>query len=159
LVERGLFDPELAQWLGLCIEVPPLRERPEDLESNVWVALYRASRVLGRAPVGIEPDALAALSGHDWPGNVAELLVVLERAVQACSGARVRLQDLPPLVGREERRPRDPLDRTYHELERELLTRALERSAQNKSEAARILGLKRSTFIDKLRRQGIETSL
>jgi DNA-binding NtrC family response regulator len=162
LVDAGAFDPELGRWLSpLRVEVPPLRERREDLPSLVLLALDRACRVLGRTVVGIEPEALEVLLAHDWPGNLRELQSVIDRAVARTEGSKVSRKDLPPLprgmaTAEGVERDDDPLVGTYTALEKRILERALERAAGNKSEAARLLGLKRTTFLDKLRRHRID---
>ena len=156
LAATGTFDAELARWLGqLHLHVPALRERPQDFESHLWLSLDRATRRLGRPALGMEPDAIEILARHDWPGNAAELDSVVERAVGHSHGPRIGIENLPPLVSQDARPIGDPLACTYHEIERKMLVRALERADQNKSEAARLLGLKRTTFLDKLRRQGL----
>jgi len=155
LVAADAIDPELAQWLTpLALGVPPLRERREDLPSLVLLALDRATRTQGRPPVGIEQAALDALLVHDFPGNLRELASVIERAVRAARGAKVLRDDLPPLgaATREEH----PLSGSYEAVERRLLEHALLRAAGNKSEAARLLALKRTTFLDKLRRYKLD---
>ena len=154
LADVGAFDPELARWLSpLRLDVPPLRERTEDLASIVLLALDRACRVHGRDVVGIDAEAQRALEAHGWPGNLRELQQVIDRAVAVSTGPKVRLADLPPLAAAAPAATtEDPLDGTYAELERKVLVHALSRAAGNKSEAARLLGLKRTTFLDKLRR-------
>ena len=156
LQRRGALDPELARLLtqpGLTI--PPLRDRREDVPSLSLLAIDRACRVLAREPVGITEEAMAALVDHDWPGDVAELELIIELAVAKASSTTIALCDLPPLAwpGPDQE---EPLTGTYVEVERRLLERALLRSGGNKSEAARMLGLKRTTFLDKLRRHGLE---
>jgi two-component system response regulator HydG len=156
LVDVGAFDPELERWLSpLRLDVPPLRERPEDLPSLVLLEIDRASRVLGRETIGVDAAALEELARHDWPGNLPELEWVIDRAVSAASAPRILPTDLPRLVRGDDSRGPDPLDGTFAEVERVILVRALERCDGNKTEAARLLGLKRSTFHDKLRRAGI----
>ena len=156
LRRRGALDPELAEtFSGSDMVIPPLRERREDLPSLVLLAIDRACRVLASGPVGIEQEAMAALVAHDWPGDVAELEFIVELAVSHVRGKSIRLVDLPPLAWPAEGED-DPLSGTYVEVERRFLERALLRAGGNKSEAARILGLKRTTFLDKLRRHGLE---
>lgn len=153
---QGALDPDLAAcFCAAGLTIPPLRERREDVPSLVLLAVDRACRVLARAPVGIDQEAMGALVGHDWPGDVAELELVIELAVANASAKTIALRDLPPLAwpGTDEG---ESLSGTYLEVERRLLERALLRSAGNKSEAARMLGLKRTTFLDKLRRHGLE---
>ena len=155
LRHASALDPELARrFTGHEVVVPSLRDRREDVPSLVLLAIDRACRVLGREPVGIEQDAMTALVSHDWPGDVAELELAVELAVARAAGQSIRLADLPaqPSPGQDGAW----LDGTYLDVERQLLQRTLRRAAGNKSEAARMLGLKRTTFLDKLRRHGLE---
>ncbi|MDH5676665.1 MAG: sigma-54-dependent Fis family transcriptional regulator, partial [Myxococcales bacterium] len=131
--------------------------RAEDLPSLLLLALDRASRVLGRPTIGIEPAARERLLRYDWPGNEEELQAVVERAVGRAQGPRVTLAELPELAAaRGAGDGPHALDGTYEAVERRVLARALERASGNKSEAARLLGLKRTTFLTKLARHGIE---
>lgn len=161
LVTLGAMDAELARWLTRSVlAVPALRDRAEDVASLVLLALDRATRVLGREAMGMEPDALERLRAYEWPGNLPEVPEVVLAAVRACDGARVSVADLPPQV-RDAKRAgaapeAHPLDGTYDDLELRILRHALTRAAGNKSEAARLLGLKRTTFLDKLERYGDE---
>lgn len=150
----GILDEDLAAWLDPgTVRVPPLRERRDDMPSLVLLALDRACRVHGREPMGVEQGALEVLLAHDWPGNLRELQHVVDRAVANARGPKVTRADLPPLAGIAP--PADPLEGTWNDVERRLLDRALKRADGNKSEAARSLGLKRTTFLDKLRRHGM----
>ena len=150
LAKLEAFSPELARrFAPLTLSVPPLRERREDVPSLVLLALDRTCRRLGREVVGIEQEALDKLARHHWPGNQQELDSVIDHAVQSASGSKIALADLPPLVPAVEV---DPFAGTYAEIERRVLVAALERAGGNKSEAARLLDLKRTTFLDKLKR-------
>lgn len=156
LKQRRMIDPGLARCFGRSdLRIPALRDRREDLPSLALLAIDRSCRILARDPIGIDQEAMAALIAHDWPGDVAELELVIELAVAKASTKTVTLRDLPPLVwsGNDED---ESLSGTYLEVECRLLQRALLRSGGNKSEAARMLGLKRTTFLDKLRRHGLE---
>jgi two-component system response regulator HydG len=153
LVEAGLFDAELHRRLEpLTLEVPPLRERREDVPSLVLLALDRSCRTAGRPVLGIDADALEALVAHPWPGNLRELASVIDRAVERAVGPTVSRAALPALTAVEPEETGDPWAGTFAELELRILEHALERAQGNKSEAARLLGLKRSTFLDKLKR-------
>lgn len=162
LARVGAFDPELARRLEpLRLDVPPLRERREDLPSLVLLALDRACRALGREVLGIDDAAVARLLAYGWPGNLRELQSVIDRAVVSARAPRVTELDLPVLpepAKAESAEALDPLDGTWNEIELRALRAALDRAAGNKSEAARLLGLKRTTFLDKMRRAGLETS-
>jgi DNA-binding NtrC family response regulator len=156
LRRRGALDPNLASCFSRPgLTIPPLRDRREDVPSLALLAIGRACRVLAREPVGIEQQAMGALVAHDWPGDVAELELVIELAVTEASTKTIALRDLPPLAWPAADEG-ESLSGTYLEVERRLLERALLRSGGNKSEAARMLGLKRTTFLDKLRRHGLE---
>lgn len=154
LVERSSMDAGLAERVSaLRVHVPPLRERPEDLGSLVLFAIDRACRASGSATLGIAEDALAELASHDWPGNELELFALVERAVRRATPPRVTKADVGPLVVRESG---DPLAGSLADIEKRALETALARAGGNKSEAARLLGVARTTFLDKLKRAGIE---
>lgn len=153
LAAIGAFDLELyRRFEPLVLRVPPLRERREDVPSLVLLALDRTCRTAGRPVLGIDPDALQVLVEHDWPGNQRELASVIDRAVARAAGPTVRIGDLPPLARAEVERVVDPWTGTYAELEARILVHAMSQAKGNKSEAARLLGLKRTTFLDKLKR-------
>jgi DNA-binding NtrC family response regulator len=154
LVAQGALVPELRELLTSVLRVPPLRERTEDVSSLVLLALAQSARVLGKPPVGLEPAAQARLLSYAWPGNDEELQAAIELAVARCKGPRVALSDLPLLGPGGE--AEHPLDGTLERVERRVLQHALERTDGNKSEAARLLGLPRTTFLDKLRRHGLD---
>lgn len=159
LEAAGHLEPELAARLGAAtLDVPPLRQREEDFESLMLLALDRASRIHGRDTVGIDAAAKRVLMRHDWPGNQRELQSVIDRAVAACGGERVTVEDLPPLASEAPKVAQlaDPLAGTLEATEKRALERALAAAGGNKSEAARSLGLKRTTFLDKLRRHKLE---
>jgi DNA-binding NtrC family response regulator len=158
LVAEGALDPELLAFFAAHVRVPPLRERSEDLPSLILFALDSATRVLGRPAVGLEPAAQQRLVAHDWPGNLDELHAVIELAVARCNGSRITLGELPAF-GPKPAATKDsghPLDGTLERVEKRVLQRALERTNGNKSEAARLLGLPRTTFLDKLRRYDLD---
>jgi DNA-binding NtrC family response regulator len=151
LIAQGALCAELARWLRpVSYNVPPLRECREDLESLTLLALDRAGRVLGKNVPGLAPEALAALKDYPFPLNHYELELLIERAVADASGLRVELMDLPPL-------PRGNASLgSFLDQERDILRRALEQAGGNRTRAARALGLKRTTLIEKLRRLGLD---
>jgi two-component system response regulator HydG len=153
LIDAGALVPELARWFAHThYRVPPLRERPEDLESLLLLALDRAARVLGKAAVGVEAEALRVLIEYDWPGNETELVSVVERAVARAQGERIAYRDLPRLsYGSAESG-----GGSFAEQERDILRRALQRANGDRTQAARALGLKRQMFVEKLQRLGID---
>jgi DNA-binding NtrC family response regulator len=151
LMTAGVLTAELGRWLEPAATlVPPLRERREDIESLVLKALDQCARAWGRHVLGVAPDALRALIEHDWPGNLDELTLVVQRAVVEAQGTRITREDLPPLTRGAS------LPGSYLDQERDILRRALDQAGGSKTRAARSLGLKRSTLIEKLRRLGLE---
>jgi len=158
LVQSGAVDGELAKRVeSLTLEVPSLSQRREDLRSLVLLAIDRGCRALGKSMVGIEEDAMRALLAFPWTVGTRELDDVVERAVGRTSGPRITQDDLALREAPSE--PGESSDDwvgSYSQLETRILEKALERAGGNKSEAARALGLKRTTFLDKLRRAGLE---
>jgi len=158
LAQSGALAPELCEAFPVVLGVPSLRARREDLASLVLLALDQAARVLGKSPVGIDAEAQARLLAHEFTLNSLELQAVIERAVTACEGPRIDAAGIALALGMSERAAREELalDGTFERIERRVLKRALERTSGNKSEAARMLGLPRTTFIDKLRRHNLD---
>jgi len=150
------IDGELQKRLASqSIRIPRLHERLEDLPSLALLAIDRACRSQGIPALGLSEDALQWLTQHAVFDGEAGLERVLMRAVRRAKPPRVQAHDLEQLTT-----PRplgeDPLDATLAEIEERALLRALQRAGGNKSEAARMLGLKRTTFLDKLRRFGLD---
>ena len=153
LLAADAIEPSLARWFSATsYRVPPLRERPEDLESLLLLALDRSARVLGKPAKGVEAEALKALIDYDWPGNEVELVSIVERAVMRSVGERITFADLPPLAAFAT----FTSSGSFAEQEREILRRALRSARGNRTEAARALGLKRGTFVEKLHRLAVD---
>ncbi len=142
------------------IRIPPLRERLEDLGVLCEALLRDLRREHGRPEVRLEADALAHLAAYDWPGNVRELHNVLERASILSNGPVIRRGDLPDLVSRA-RRGQVPslegssLSEAVESYERALVAEALAKAHGNQSEAARLLGIRRTTLQYKMRVHGL----
>jgi transcriptional regulator with GAF, ATPase, and Fis domain len=173
LIRQGRFREDLYYRLKvISIPVPPLRDRPEDIVELAHHFLQVFSRRSGKEVAQIDDDALAALKGYPWPGNIRQLENVLERAVVIADGPIIAPSDLPPEflnfqgdlapVNGETLSDTLPLLRIKKagrperdRLERDQLVRALASAAGNKAEAARALGLARSTFFSKLKKHGL----
>ncbi|MDP3275324.1 MAG: helix-turn-helix domain-containing protein [Deltaproteobacteria bacterium] len=158
------FPSELcALFEGEPAQVPSLAARHEDLETRVLFGIDRACRLWSREPLGISREALDALRAWPFVGDERELDAALEHAARIARGARIAVDDLPGTMsagvisshGHSIRPPGGAEAETYDALERRILEAALERASGNKSEAARALGLARSTFLDKLKRHGL----
>ncbi len=157
-VEAGRFREDLFYRLNVIpVRVPPLRERSGDVALLARHFAAKFGRELGLAPLAFEPDALAALSGYSWPGNIRELMNAIERA-SALSNGSIALEHLPERVQLGVRATRDPDGGflTLDELERRHISAVLERTGGNKSRAAELLGIDLSTLYRKLRRYGGE---
>jgi DNA-binding NtrC family response regulator len=158
LARRGRFLPELAARLKtLAFELPPLRERPEDLPLLVEHLLHRRAARLEIAPAVVTPEALDALKMHAWAGNVRELGTELERA--SAGRSVIRIEDLSAPVARSARIPKadgTDLRAVVGEVESELIGRTLAETNWNKSRAARLLGLSRLGLQKKIDRYGID---
>ncbi|HEY7217909.1 MAG TPA: sigma-54 dependent transcriptional regulator [Candidatus Binatia bacterium] len=156
LVQDGRFRQDLYYRLNVIrIDLPPLRERVEDIPLLVDHFIEKFALKVQRKVNGIEKDALALLVRHPWPGNVRELEHTIERAVLLGRTSTIGVNDLPPqLRARDQRRL--PLTEavarsfTLRDLEREYIERILETTNGNKTEAAKILGVDRTTLYRKL---------
>jgi DNA-binding NtrC family response regulator len=132
-----------------------LRDRPEDIPVLVEHFIHKFVGGTKRALAGIKPDALTALTKYHWPGNVRELEHTIERAVLLGKETSIGMEDLPPQIISTDNLPL-PLSEavaqgyTLRDLERDYIARVLERTGGNKTEAARILGVDRTTLYRKL---------
>lgn len=163
--QEGEFRRDLYFRLAVVtIDIPPLRERPEDLPPLVDHILGRLRTRLGRNVVGVAPQAMEVLARHPWPGNVRELENVLERAVIMAEGDRIRAEDLPLDVREQPVQAPELLadDASLSvkvqtaRLERELIRRALQRTGGHRGRAAELLELSDRALRYKIREYGLE---
>jgi len=151
-VKTGKFRQDLYYRLNvLRIELPPLRERRDDIRELAEHFLHRCAAEHGKEISAFAPDALRALEGYAFPGNVRELENLVERAVALSQGSIIGLGDLPrELVGAAAqatpallRLPEEgcELDQVLGEMERRLIVQALERTGGVRTGAAKLLGL------------------
>jgi two-component system response regulator AtoC len=163
-VKEGRFRPDLYYRLNvLQIQVPPLRDRPEDIAVLARTFAGEISRRLGRPVPDIEPEAMGRLLAYSWPGNVRELRSVIERALVLHPGQGIGALDLapepvgpvvggaPPAPGRE-LNLRDNLQ----DLERRLILDAHKRSQGVRREAARLLGIDPRNLAYYFRKHGLD---
>ncbi len=159
-VDEGRFRADLFYRLAVFpIEVPPLRDRPDDCAVLAEAFVRMQAQRLGKPIGGIEPRALARLTAHAWPGNVRELANVIERAAIVATGKLLEEADLPPLARGEDparsaaRTPPgaagEDADVRLESVERRHVIRVLERTGwviEGKKGAASLLGLAPSTL-------------
>jgi DNA-binding NtrC family response regulator len=145
----------------LTLRVPPLRERRADVPVLAERAARRASEAFGIAFGGFTAAACQALQEHAWPGNLRELASVVERAVLVADGESVAPKHLawpttPRAESGDERVAWVPLgERSLRSVEERLIRRVLEELDGNRSRAAKVLGINRTTLYNKLRLYGI----
>ena len=164
-VASGRFRSDLYYRIHVVpIALPPLRERREDVRLLVEDFLARASHEAGRKDMRVDPAALAALERYPWPGNVRELENAIERAVALADDDVVKVEDLPPEIGRAERigtlreRVRTGglgLEDAVARFEADLLLEALERAGWNQTRAAEALSITRRLLKLKMDRFGL----
>ena len=158
-IEEKTFREDLYYRLNVIpVELPPLRARGGDVLLLAQRFLAQASARAGRTVTGLDPAAAARLQAYPWPGNVRELQNAIERAVALTRYDQLTVDDLPPRVV-EHRASHvvvaaaDPSELvSLEEVERRYIARVLESVGGNKTVAARILGLDRTTLYRKLER-------
>jgi len=169
-IDAGTFRTDLYFRLNvICIALPPLRERGDDVQQLAYHFIQKYARRMGRDPKKLAPDALAALRAYAWPGNVRELEHAMERALVLSQGASIQAEDLPfeaavPVAA--ERRPAGGAfpagpdlpwalaDKPFAEAKKIAMTlfedayvaELMRRAGGNLSEAARQAGVDRSNF-------------
>ncbi len=157
-VACGLFRQDLYYRLaGATIEIPPLRDRPADLEPLIRNFLHRASRHLEHPPT-ITDETITRLRGHNWPGNIRELRHVIDRAVLLAGTGPITVAHLPALTRNEAPVPVLPSPTPPNpgdELERVRLITVLAECGGNQSRAAKQLGMSRGALIRRLEMYGI----
>jgi len=163
-VELGNFREDLFYRLQVIpIVMPPLRERRSDIPLLIEHFLEKHNRKRPGHPARIAQEAMVHLWEYDWPGNVRELENLLERLVILSEDGHIEVEHLPPSVRSfisEKKIPRPvlreeglDLNTAVEEFENRLIEEALRRTKGNKQAAARLLGLKRTTLVAKLRRR------
>jgi two-component system, NtrC family, nitrogen regulation response regulator GlnG len=173
-VRQGLFREDLLHRLNVIrIEVPPLRARREDIPELLIHYLSAAALELGAEPKTLTPEAAAALSNFDWPGNVRQLVNACRRLTATAPGREIKVADIPADLGGvpgaaklqdewtrqltqwAERRlaagETPLLDDALPEFERTLIRAALRQAQGGRQEAARLLGWGRNTLTRKLK--------
>src|ERR687896_436390 len=158
-IERGPFRADLLYRLNVIpFEVPPLRERAEDIPLLVEHFNQRFSLSYNKRPKRFEADAVEALRAYSWPGNVRELRNTVERVVIMHTGAKVGLADLPPLGG-EEPTPTPARFSSFRDAseahQRDFIRARLAEAEGNVSRAAELMGMDRSHLYRRMRALGI----
>lgn len=166
-VASGQFREDLFWRLNVIpIHVPTLRSRRDDIPLLIQHFLEKTAAHNKHGPVEISEEATKRMLVHDWPGNIRELENAVERMVVMKRGGKIGLEDLPAAVvgqtatGRLAHRVEIPegglsFKDTVAHFETELINKALEKSAGNRNKAAALLGLNRTTLVEKMKKIGI----
>ena len=157
--KAGRFREDLFYRLNVvAIELPPLRERREDIPA--LVEHFLTTRQLGKARLQVHPDAMQALLNYDWPGNIRELANVLERAQILAENHLITLDDLPEALHLAPPPAESPgptaLDLAT--MERQAVQAAMEQARGNKVHAAKLLGTTRRTLYRLIRKYRLENA-
>jgi DNA-binding NtrC family response regulator len=144
------------------IEVPPLRERKEDIPPLVNTFVQRFARQLGKAEPTIAPEAFQKLLDYSWPGNVRELQNTIEYAVVLARNDIIGIKELPAEIQLPPALQTSPVPvrrsgvASLDDMERETILQALTQTHGNKKKAAELLGIQRPTLYNKMKRYAIE---
>ena len=171
LVKEGLFREDLYFRLNVIpVTLPPLRDRREDIPLLAQHFAKKSCRENGVAYKPISQDTLRTLMSYDWPGNIRQFENAMEHAVaMSLTATEIRPESLPEDI-RLRREASDLMPSLsipdegvnftsiVSKVERDLITRCLEKTGGNKRQAARLLNLSRTTFIDKLQRLNVEVA-
>src|SRR5690606_29071828 len=162
-VRKKQFREDLYYRLSVVtLDIPPLRDRPEDVQALSDFFLAQFCRQANRKPMTISAEARRRLQAHAWPGNVRELRNLMERIAFLAPGDTVQEDDLAFILAPET----DPLESLSADtglseatnlFQQEYIRKAIKRVRGNMSEAARLLGLHRSNLYRKMRQLGMET--
>ncbi len=170
-IKRGAFREDLYYRLNVIpLDVPPLRERPDDIPRLVHHFLKEFSSEYGQKPKVIEDDALALFVQYQWPGNVRELRNIIERLLIMVPGPVLTLRDIPPPVSIARAEQKGRTERTGARMqggspalrearaafEREFITRKLKENNGNVSRTAEAINVERSNLHRKIKTLGIE---
>lgn len=163
-VKAGVFREDLYFRLNVfCLQLPPLRERVEDIPLLVEHFIRNCSSGADRRNLRVEPDAMRCLMAYAWPGNIRELENAIERASILCDGGNITCSSLPPAVrsGVVSLLPSSQeedlsIKRAEDAIERNLISKALAKTGGNRTQAAKILEISHRSLLYKLKEYGIE---
>jgi DNA-binding NtrC family response regulator len=162
MIEDGAFREDLYYRLAVIpLELPPLRERADDIAELVQQFFLKAKAQQGRPELVLPPPLLPYFSAYRWPGNIRELENIIERVVVLSRGDDITLNDLPEFLRRE--RPAaeafhfelPPQGISLEGVEKEFIVRALEKFNWNQTHAAQFLDISRKTLIYRMEKFGL----
>jgi len=159
-VEQGKFRKDLYYRLNvITIQIPPLRERPEDIPIIAQELIRMLNNDLGRNVARIAPEVMNIFLHYPWPGNVRELNNVLEGILYSMDGDTIQVHHLPlflqTLNGEGKKLTSTLLRRLKDKMERDALLQAIRMTKNNKKEAAKLLGIHRTALYKKMKKLNI----
>lgn len=162
-VKNGNFREDLYHRLNeFTISVPPLRQRKEDIRTFAGFFLKKANAELGRNVELIPDDVMDHFQSYSWPGNIREVKNIIRRAVLLSAGSALEKEALPEeiiIAGKEKpaipAHANDGLKSQTGKTEKEIIVAALEKTRNNKAQAARLLNIDRKTLYNKIKLYGI----
>src|SRR6266516_7203205 len=163
MVVDGRFRDDLYYRINvLSVDVPPLRERSEDIPVLIEYFLKKHTRNTSRLVRGLTSETKRMMQDYSWPGNVRQLESAIERAILLCEGDMITPEDMP-LEVRQESRPASegafklpPQGIAFEDMERDLITQAMQQTDYNITKAAKLLGLTFRTLQYRLDKFGIK---
>ncbi|BDD85673.1 sigma-54-dependent transcriptional regulator [Desulfofustis limnaeus] len=159
MIKAGTFRQDLFFRLSVVpVHLPPLRERSIDVPELANHFLRQYAQKNRKDIKGFHQEALHLLMAHDWPGNIRELENTIERAVILCLGEQITPHDLPPQLLSDDVRNRPNQSKkglTLRDMEREVIRMTLEKTGNNRSQAAKLLGVARQTLLNKIKEYGL----
>lgn len=165
LIQKGKFREDLYYRLNVMrLELPPLRERTEDIPLLVNHFIRHFNQLQGRRVPGIAPEALSLLMAHHWPGNIRELENTIERAFILCGAKPIALRHLPETLhpkgetvvsSPQSENLSQTLDNAHDSLDRQAILDALKQHNYNRTAAAKALGIHKSTLFRRIKRLGL----
>jgi len=164
MIEEGEFRHDLYYRLNIIsLNISPLRERVEDIPMLCVMLLKKINKQTSHCIEGVSAPALQLLMNYPWPGNVRELENILERAINLMDDDEFLItpESLPPIVRKvnkvkDHNEIEENLSGLLGDTERQAIIKALETTGGNRSEAAKILGIHRSGFYQKMRKYNIQ---
>jgi PAS domain S-box-containing protein len=157
MVKDGGFRKDLYYRINVMnIEIPPLRERMDDIPLLVQHFLERFSMLRGKQIMNISPNAVELMMAHDFPGNVRELENIIEHAYVLCTGQCIEVDHLPKWIRARQTPVYRGTANGFAELEAQFILKVLERHNWHRQAAARDLGIHKTTLLRKMRRLGID---
>jgi DNA-binding NtrC family response regulator len=171
MVEEGDFREDLFYRLSTMeLEIPPLRERPDEMDRFVGLFISQANKANGRSVRGVAKEAMALLRAHPWPGNVRELRNAVERAVVMARSDWIEPEDLPPRVRATRTEAAVPAETTAsgaslggevkaltEQIEAQRIEDALQKTGWTRAKAAKLLGMPIRTLSRKINKYGLNS--